>query len=193
MKNLPYRHLARSGRRIETDTTAAPEMRLPATGRLPDAATLIRRSHEEQLTGAELARAYETSGRTLYAALAEAGHSREDLWAPPKAPRKARRNTSPDWAALQRDYEAGDAPLLLADRYGIRQQVIDRNLKAVDGLHVRTREEAVALRSQQREAADEVRYRMRTGALDTAAAELGLETATLRAVLSACGLLLHDS
>ncbi|MFZ3491860.1 hypothetical protein ACODT5_01220 [Streptomyces sp. 5.8] len=192
MRNLPYRQLARSARRIETDTTTPDVMRRPATGMLPDAAALIRRSHEEHLTGAELARAYETSARTLYAALAEAGQGREDLWAPPKAPRKAHRKTSPDWAALQRDYEAGDAPLLLADRYGIRQQVIDRNLKAVDGLHVRTREEAVALRSQQREAADEVRYRMRTGALEVAAAELGLEAATLRAVLSAHGLLLHD-
>lgn len=192
MPEKPYRSLARTARRIEADTVRAPESRRPATGQLPDAEALIRHSHEEHLTGAELARAYETNARTVYAALAAAGRSREELWTPPKAPRRTHRNSSPDWEALQRDYEAGDAPLLLAERYGIVQQAIDRNLKAVEGLHVRAREEAVTLRSRQRAAADEVRHKLRTGALVAAAAELGVPRSELRAVLDAHGLLLHD-
>ncbi|MEV7869163.1 hypothetical protein AB0P17_24435 [Streptomyces sp. NPDC088124] len=76
MPNRPsYRHLARTGRRIEADITAEPIG--PATDRLPDAEALIRRSHDERLTGAELARDYETSTRTVYAALKKAGRSRE--------------------------------------------------------------------------------------------------------------------
>lgn len=192
MSRLPYQDLARSARRIETGTAASPQLRRAATSKLPDAEALIRRSHDEHLTGPELAQVYETSARTVYTVLEREGCSREDLWAPPKALRQAHRRVSPDWPALQRDYEAGDAPLVLTERYGIPQQAIDRNLKAVDGLTVRSREEAVSLRSRQRAAADEVRYQLRTGALSTAAAELGVETEQLRAALSNHGLLLHD-
>lgn len=190
MPNLPYRRLARTGHRIETNTTA-PSPTLRGAVVLPDAQTLIRRSHEEHLTGAELARVYETHARTVYTVLEAAGHTREELWTPPKARRAPHRGDA-DWGDLQRDYEAGDAPLTLTERYGVPQQSIDRNLKAVDGLHVRSREEAVTLRSQQRAAADEVRYRLRTGALEGAAAELGVEAAELRRILDAHGLLLHD-
>src|SRR5688572_20941482 len=124
MPNLPYRHLARTVHRIEADTTAAPSKLRAATGRLPDSETLIRRSHDEHLTGAELARAYETNARTVYALLENAGRSREELWAPPRPQPKARRTPhrdDPQWEDLQRDYEAGDAPLVLTERYGVPQ------------------------------------------------------------------------
>lgn len=188
----PYRRLARTATRIETDSTAAPERQREAKGELPDAETLIQRSHSEHLTGAELARAYETNARTVYTVLEEGGRRREELWAPPKAPRAPKRMVFEDWGALQRDYEAGDAPLVLTERYGIRQQVIDRNLKSVPGLHVRDREEAVDLRSRQRAEADKVRHHLRTGALEAAARDLGVPPTDLRLVLETHGLLLHD-
>ncbi|MEV8336668.1 hypothetical protein, partial [Streptomyces niveus] len=72
------------------------------------------------------------------------------------------------------------------------QQVIQRNCKAIDGLHVRDREESVDLRSRQRAEADEARYRLRTGALEKAAAALGADPGRLRTVLEEHGLLLHD-
>lgn len=196
MPEKPYRHLARTARRVESNAMAKPAGRSPATGRLPDAQALIRRSHDEHLTGAELARVYETSARTVYRVLTEAGYDRTHLWTPPlPEPSKHRRTPhrdDPQWTDLQRDYEAGDAPLVLAERYRIVQQAIDRNLKAVDGLHVRNREEAVELRSRQRTAADLVRYQLRSGALEEAAADLGVDAGLLRSTLESHGLLLHD-
>lgn len=191
MPNLPYRHLARTATRIETDAPD-PEVRRSATDKLPDAEALVSRSHSEQLTGAELARLYETSARTVYAVLEAAGHSREELWTPPKAKRAPKRDTSAHWTLLQRDYVAGDPPLVLAERYGIAQQVIDRNLKAIEGLPVRNKQEAGELRARQRAEADLVRYRLRTGALEDTALDLGVDAGHLRAVLEAQGLLLHD-
>lgn len=192
MTNLPYRHIARTAHRIETDTTASLQQDRVAVNPLADVDALIERSHTEHLTGPELARMCDTNTRTLYAALKSAGRNRNELWAPPKLPRSAKRKTFNEWDMIQRDYEAGDAPLVLADRYGLHQQVIDRNLKSVEGLYVRNREEAVELRSKQRVEADSVRYQLRIGAMEKVAERLGVETDALRSELELEGLLLHD-
>lgn len=101
-------------------------------------------------------------------------------------------NTPETWALILRDYTAGDSPNTLERRYGMNQATIyQRTSRTLGPLH-RTGRAATELRRQQTEQADEVRYRLRTGALDAAAANLGLHPATLRAVLNAHGLLLHD-
>jgi hypothetical protein len=72
------RRLAKGAKSL--GSVSAPERYREATGVLPDAATLIQRSHDEQLTASGLARIYETTVNTVYAVLAAAGRSREELW-----------------------------------------------------------------------------------------------------------------
>ncbi|MFF9786337.1 hypothetical protein [Streptomyces nigrescens] len=187
----PLQRLARSASPVQTNVTKPPAKFRPASGQLPDAGTLIRHSHDEQLTGHALARVYGTSAASLYRALEGAGRSREELWTRPPAKRTTYLET-PEWAALVRDYVAGDAPLALADRYGVPQQTIARRLDTDSSIQVRDRAAGVALRTRQAAEADAVRYRLRTGALANAAADLGVTPAALHAALDAHGLLLHD-
>jgi hypothetical protein len=69
---------------------------------------------------------------------------------------------------------------------------LSRALKAAVGERWRDTGEARALLAEQNREAIEVRYRLRTGALEAAAADLDISPATLQAVLDAHGLLLHD-
>lgn len=101
-------------------------------------------------------------------------------------------NTPETWALIRRDYCAGDPPKLLERRYGINQATIYHRLSSELGSLHRPGREASALRRRQAEEADEVRYRLRTGVLDAVAAELGVDSNRLHAVLEAHGLLLHD-
>lgn len=109
--------------------------------------------------------------------------------APPAKPPRA--HPAQVWDDVERDYLAGDRPLTLDQRYGIAQQSIDRKLRE-RGVTVRSRAEATTLRSRQADDADAVRYRLRTGALDRAAADLGITPDTLRACLERHGLILPD-
>lgn len=113
----------------------------------------------------------------------------------PRDTRSGPTNTPETWELILRDYRAGDSPVVLERRYGMAQATIARRTSGLakqEGFPHRDGRAAEHLRSVQLRAADEVRYRLRTGALEAAAANLGLHPATLRAVLNAHGLLLHD-
>ncbi|PPS89410.1 hypothetical protein [Streptomyces sp. MH60] len=175
-------------------STAAPERYRQATGRLPDADAIIRCSREEQLSVSVLARVYETSVHAVYAVLDAAGRSREELWRRPvqESGRRPAPPTLPEWPDAVRDYEAGDSPGVIAARYGMTTHAVNNSVKDAVGGAWREAAEARALTTEQNREATEVRYRARTGALDAAAADLGVSTDQLRAVLDAHGLLLHD-
>lgn len=183
------RRLAKTASRMQADP---PHPRPTPVGvaKLPDADTLIHISHTEHLDIAALARNYRTRTRYVDDVLRAAGYHRDALWSQHVETRTAHRARS-QWADVLRDYAAGDPPLTLAARYNIAQQTIARNLGA-EGIHVRGRTEASALRSQQLAEADRVRYQLRTGALQAAATDLGVDSDNLRAVLEAHELLLHD-
>lgn len=188
-KHNPHhlRQVARTATHVQADRARPPAP--VGVDKLPDAETLIHVSHTERLDASALAGDYGTKVQYVDEVLAAAGKDRSALWS---APGRKRHRGSQEWADLVRDYTAGDPPLLLADRYGIGQAAIARNLAADPSVTVRDRQEAGALRSAQIAEADQIRYRLRTGTLDAAAADLGIDSATLRAVLESHGLLPRD-
>lgn len=185
------RRLAKTARPLQEGTTAAPQRYRPAGGVPPDADTLIRKSHEEQITIGSLSRIYQTTPAAVRAVLAAAGRSREELWRPPRGSYRPAPRTLPDWDDMVRDYQDGDSAAVVAARYGVITSALHLDLRNSDDVRVRDRIEAQALLAQQRAEADEVRYRLRTGALEEAARDLGVLPGDLFTVLEAHGVILH--
>jgi len=181
------RKLAKGASRVQADPSR-PDHPV-GKGELPDAEALISLSHAEHLTAPALARSYNTNAQYVYAVLEDAGRSKADLWSPPTVDHTARQG-SPPWEEIQRDYVAGDATGTVAVRYAVPSHLILDNLKTAPDIYFRDNAEAAKLRSQQLTDATTVRYRLRTGALDAAAGDLGIDPAALRAALAAAGVLL---
>lgn len=172
---------------------------------IPDTDELIRLNREEDLTLSAIAARFGVHHSVVSRRFKAAGVKprKKEKEAPKPPPTKTVRSTptrpsrrpglstSEKWSDILHDYSAGDSPIVLAKRYGELQQVIDRALHQA-GVPMRDRKTAVDLVAQQRQAADEVRYQLRTGALERAASDLGVDAGTLHRVLDQHGILLHD-
>lgn len=98
----------------------------------------------------------------------------------------------PRWPDAVRDYRAGDSMHSLAKRYGAYPATVRFALLSEPDIAVRDHPCAQALFAERAQMAMDVLYRLRTGALEDAAQELGVGEGRLREVLDRHGLLPHD-
>ncbi|MDQ1041533.1 hypothetical protein QFZ75_008035 [Streptomyces sp. V3I8] len=96
------------------------------------------------------------------------------------------------WPDVVRDYAAGDSMRVLARRYGCNHMTMKHALHDDEDATVRKATEGIAVHDDRSDQASAILYRLREGALEEAAAKLGVSSALLQEVLDGQGLLPHD-